>query len=244
MPKINSILKHITHTFRRGSPISSANLLAAKPWLKHTIQDNTRKATNLLERKVLRNTMNKNPITALTDSRYRQRLGKQIRGYGKSLTEEITHPVKSMKKQVGDVLYSPNPASLLEPGGMRYRSKSHLGKAISGGLLFGLPVGFGISSLKDKDPDKSKSEKAIRSMPEFLSMLTPKGLPSMAMYQLPSIIYKKKDKARKLKKMQDALNLPPPKQPERNFSIPNLPINPSHKMDVVMQAAELAAGKL
>jgi len=231
MPRVNikPLLHHLKRTFVAGKTIKSTELLKKSPWLKYTIADNARKATNTFERQALRKTLGKNFITATNDKRYRQLLGKQIKGYGKSLTEEVTHPIRSMKKQIGATLYNPKPTSLLEPGGIRYKPRSHISKAIQGGLLFGLPISFGVSSLRDKDPDKPRSEKIIKSIPEFLSMLTLKGIPSIAAYQTPSLIYAKKNKQRKEKAIADRINA---------YRLSNYPMINQSRLNPIISAAE------
>jgi len=177
--------------------------------LRLSVAEINRKHLRHLERVGLRKELGLKGPLALKSPEYRKLLGKQIKTYGNELVHDVTNPIETAKKQFGLITHDYNPVT------KQLKNRSHFGKAFQAMSYYGIPISLGTSTLTKKNiPAK---ERVTRALPEYLSMLTPKQLPSWALYNLSDMLYKGVDKKRRQAQLMSKLKHSPYNPPALNY---------------------------
>lgn len=141
-----------------------------------------------MARKALRKSTGKNILTAWSDPKYRKLIGKQTRKYMNEYLHDIKHPLSTIRRQAQQVVKGYDPAA------KQLYKRTRLGQVGLGATLFGIPAINVATELASDDPDASATEKVIRAasigVPDILS---PKAIPSMIAWQIPDLIYGKRN---------------------------------------------------
>ena len=130
------------------------------------------------------------------NSAYRKEWGKSLKGYGKDAWKDIKNPTKSLKSQFAMHRFDVNHLTKGKDGiktllkNPEIKRKSGLGSLLSGYQYWGLPVVLAAGELKDKN--SGPGERVVRAGAALASTVTPKMLPSWAIWDSPGLVYKRK----------------------------------------------------
>jgi len=131
---------------------------------------------------------------------YNRLVKEHAKQYGKELVDDVTHPVKTVKRQIEMV------KNKITPEGEIIKH-SPAASALTAATLFGLPLIFGAQELNNKNPSVSTQEKYVRAGAQIIPpMMTPKVIPSYIAYAVPDAIYRSKDKRKKKKGIRGAID--------------------------------------